>query len=194
MHRSRVSGLGFCLFTLAVSTPLLVAQEQSTAQSAPAEANVPGQPGGTVASATATPPAGGVQPAAKKVWTNSDLQDLRANSPISTIGKPNSPQASTYGARGTSYAAKNQQWYAGQITGLEAQLSQLDKKIADLQAGVSGKFTGNSQTSSRPVGVWLGDWNSELSTLQKRRTDLEARIETLRAQAHQAGISPNSLP
>jgi hypothetical protein len=137
--------------------------------------------------------AGAPQPAVKKVWTNSDVQDLRADSPISTIGNPNGAPTAARNAHPTD-AFKNQKWYADQITRLQAQLPPIDRKIASLQAGVSGQFTGDSQTSTRPAAAYFGDWRLQLAQLQKRRADIDARIDLLRTQARQAGISPNSLP
>ena len=128
----------------------------------------------------------------KKVWTNSDLQDLRADSPISTVGKQNAAQAARSATRSTP--ARNDQWYSDQITKLQGQLPSIDQKIAELQAGIDGKFTGDSHSSARPRYAHFGDWKAELAQLQKRRDDIEACIDVLRDQARQAGIPSTLLP
>jgi hypothetical protein len=87
----------------------------------------------------------------------------------------------------------SQNWYADQITRLQAQLPPIDQKIVNLEAGLSGKFTGDAQSSTRPEAAYF-DWRVQLAQLQKRLADIDARIEVLGRQARQAGISPNSLP
>jgi len=133
-----------------------------------------------------------LQPAPKKVWTNSDLEHLRADSPVSTIGKASAAPAAA--ARSNPAAHKDARAYSDQIAKLEAQLPPIRRKIAQLEAGLSGQPTGDSKTSTRPRYASLGDWPAELAQLQKRREDIEERINALRDQARQAGIWPNSLP
>jgi chaperonin cofactor prefoldin len=169
-----------CLLALAVCVPSAPAQDESSAQIGAAQT--------TGAQTTAAPQ---VEP--KKVWTNSDLEDLRANSPISTVGKQNAAQATRSATRSTP-ARNDQQWYSDQITKLQGQLPPIDQKIAELQAGIDGKFTGDSHSSARPRYAHFGDWKTELAELQKRRADIEARIDVLRDQARQAGIPSTLLP
>jgi len=143
-------------------------------------------------SAASAPPSG--QPAPKKVWTNDDVGDLRADAPISTVGtsagKSSKPARASAGAQGQ----KNAQWYHDQIAKLEDQLPPLDAKIAQLQAGISGKFTGDGKESTRPSYGKFGDWTAELQDLQKKRDDIAARASALRDQARQAGVPANALP
>jgi len=134
------------------------------------------------------------QPAEKKVWTNDDVGDLRADAPISTVGgsagKSSKPARASTGAQGP----KNAQWYHDQIAKLEDQLPPLDAKIAQLQAGISGKFTGDGKESTRPSYGKFGDWTAELQDLQKKRDDIAAHASALRDQARRAGIPANALP
>jgi len=138
------------------------------------------------------PPSG--QPAPKKVWTNDDVGDLRADAPISTVGgsarNSSKPARASAGAQGQ----KNAQWYHDQIAKLEDQLPPLDAKIAQLQAGISGKFTGDGKESTRPSYGKFGDWTAELQDLQKKRDDIAARASSLRDQARRAGVPANALP
>ena len=180
MRRPLTLCAGFlCLLALAVCVPSTPAQDESSAQIGSAQT--------TGAQTTAAP-----QVAPKKVWTNSDLQDLRADSPISTVGKQNAAQAARSATR--TPARNDQQWYSDQIKKLQGQLPPIDQKIAELQAGIDGKFTGDSHSSARPRYAHFGDWKAELAQLQKRRDDIEARIDVLRHQARQAGIPSTLLP
>ena len=143
-------------------------------------------------------PASQAQPAqtpAKRVWTNEDVPELRADNPVSTVGKNNSGQA----RKGQqNAAAKGQQkdpsWYRSQIQKLQNQLPPINEKISQLQSALEGNFTGDSKSSSRPTGVQGGDWRSQLDQLQKKRDDIEANIASLRDEARHAGVAPNALP
>jgi peptidoglycan hydrolase CwlO-like protein len=115
---------------------------------------------------------------------------LREDSTISTIG---ARPASGPVHKATS-SRQDAKWYSDQITKLEAQLPAINGKIAQLQAGINGKFTGDSQSSTRPKYATFGDWQIELAQLQKQRDDIQARIDALRDQARRQGIPPNVLP
>jgi hypothetical protein len=135
------------------------------------------------------------QPAPKRVWTNEDVPDLRADNPISTVGNSNSGQArrgqTNTGVRGQQ---KDPNWYRNEILRLQKQLPPINEKIHQLQSALDGNFTGDSKTSSRPTGVQGGDWRMQLEQLEKKRDDIEANINTLRDQARHAGVPPNTLP
>jgi len=132
--------------------------------------------------------------ASKKIWTNEDVPDLRSDSPISTVGDRNGGQANS-GLRANGTAGKKDaNWYRDQILKLQNQLPALNNKIAQLQAGIDGKFTGDAKTSTRPEYANGGDWRTQLAQLQKKRDDIESKIDGLRDQARHAGVPPNTLP
>jgi chaperonin cofactor prefoldin len=89
---------------------------------------------------------------------------------------------------------RDAKWYRDQILKLQNQLPALNEKIAQLQAGIDGKATGDGKHSTRPLHAGAGDWRVELAQLQKQRDDIEARINTLQVQARRAGIPANALP
>lgn len=128
----------------------------------------------------------------KKVWTNDDVTGLRSTSAISTVGasgaksaKPGTPAA---GPRG------NANWYANQITGLQAKLPPIDAKIAELQDALAGKPTGDGKTSSRPSGIKIDSWSDELIRLQQKRDAVQQQIDVLREQARRHGVPNSALP
>jgi len=142
------------------------------------------------AAPTGTQTSSATDPAPRKVWTNEDVPTLREDSTISTVGaRPTS--GTVHKATSSRQDAK---WYSDQITKLEAQLPAINDKIAQLQAGIDGKFTGDSQSSTRPKSATFGNWQIELAQLQKQRDDLQSRIDGLRDQARRQGIPPNALP
>jgi len=141
---------------------------------------------------TQTPQA--ADPASRKVWTNEDVPTLREDSAISTVGAPATARASSGTVHRSTPGRQDAKWYADQITKLQAQLRPINDNIAKLQAGIDGKFTGDSQTSTRPKGVSAGDWRIELAQLEKQRDEIESHISQLRDQARHQGVPPSALP
>jgi hypothetical protein len=158
------------------------AQSSSSAAATPAT----GQPAATNGTLSAPAP-----PAGKKVWTNDDVTELRSDSVISTVGS-----SSTKSGAKPATAAKNNdaKSYQGQITRLEAQIPPLDSQIAELQAAIDGKPTGDAKTSQRPRGVKADDWSVEMQELETKRDGIVEQINLLRDQARHRGIPANVLP
>ena len=157
------------------------AQTNSTSPSNPS-----GQNAESSSQASSPAPA---QPAAKKVWTNDDVNGLRADSPISTIGKPARPVKD--GAKQTNSKAKGAAWYQGRITKLEAELPPIDDQIAQLQAALKGQTVNSVRQWG---GVKPDDWRVELDNLQKKHDDIEAQIAALKDEARHDGVPPSALP
>jgi hypothetical protein len=128
---------------------------------------------------------------AKKVWTNEDVTDLRGVAPISTVGStdPNVGKKPKQTANN-----RNPRGYQTQIARLEGQIPSLDAQIAELQAAIDGKPTGDAKVSQRPRSVKADDWNVEMQELQKRKQDILDQIATLKDEARHQGVPPNTLP
>jgi hypothetical protein len=158
------------------------AQSSSSGTAAPAA----GQTAATNDSTAAPAP-----PTGKRVWTNDDVASLRSDSVISTVGssKPNA------GAKPAPAAKNNNaKQYQAQIARLEAEIPPIDSQIAELQAALDGKPTGDAKTSQRPRGVKADDWSVEMQQLQTKRDGIEEQINSLRDQARHHGVAPNTLP
>jgi hypothetical protein len=130
------------------------------------------------------------QPTAKKVWTNEEMSSLDPHAGVSTVGKA----GSTTTKHVTSTTGHDPKWYQDQIAKLQAKIPPLDGQIAELQAALDGKPTGDAKKSTRPTGVKTDDWSVELADLQKKREDTLAQISALQDQARHAGVAPNTLP
>jgi hypothetical protein len=145
-------------------------------------------------SSSATTPSQAPLAASKKVWTNDNVTELRANSEISTVGgTPASPGKADRktGAGSKSHDAK---WYRDQIVKLEAKLPPLDSQIEQLREALDGKAMGDGKTSSRPRAVKGDSWSREEAELQNKRDGIAAHIDALRDQARHSGVAPNTLP
>jgi hypothetical protein len=161
-------------------------QSSSTPGNPPPQNSAAGSP---AAPASAEPPP--VAPPVKKVWTNDDVGDLRADSTISTVGS-----TGTQTARKSTASAKpkNQQQFQAQIARLEGQIPALDKQIAELQDAIDGKPTGDAKSSQRPRSVKADDWNVQMQDLQKKKQDVLDHIAALKDEARHQGVAPNTLP
>jgi hypothetical protein len=141
-------------------------------------------------------PAGDSTPAAaaKKVWTNEDVSELR-DEPISTVGKGGAkPAKAGPGSKAGPSDSKNSRLILNQITRLRAQIPELESQITQLQAAISGQATGDARSSTRPYGVRLDSWQSQLAQAQKKRDDTLARISELEDQARHSGVPANNIP
>jgi hypothetical protein len=160
----------FCL--AATITLTAAAQDSSTSQAAPSTA--------------ATAP--------KKIWTNDDVGDLRANSPMPPAGEQRGNSTPAGSGASAAPGRKDASWYHDQIEKLQKQLPPIEAKIADLEAAIDGKPTGDAKSSTRPRGVKGGSWQDELAQTHQKHDDIAARIAALRDQARHAGISDSALP
>ena len=134
---------------------------------------------------------GGAAPAqpAKHVWSNEDVDGLRNNSSISTIGS-NKTQKVSAPATGVKPRPKPASFYRNQIARLRAQLPPINQQIAELEAALSGKTTDQPR---KYWGVTLDDWKSELTRLQKKRADIQGQISAVEDQARHDGVAANAL-
>jgi hypothetical protein len=169
------------LFLCTISASQAVAQTDPTRS-----ASASGQNAEAPSETSPVPP----QPAAKKVWTNDDLNGLREDSKISTFTQPNAKPLKS-GAKPGTPRSKDAKWYQDRIANLEAQLPPIDEQIGQLQAALSGQ-TVNS------VRKWGGtrpdDWRVELDGLEKKRDGIQARIESLEDQARHDDVRSGALP
>ena len=162
---------------------ILVALMASGATTAPA------QDGSSAPPATPT----SSEKPAKRVWTNDDLTGPRESAAVSTPLDPNTKPANT-GQKPAAPKNRNAQWYHDQIAKLQAQVPPLDGQIAELQAAIKGKPTGDAKTSQRPRGVKADDWSVELAQLQAKRDDVLSKISALQDEARHNGIPDSALP
>jgi hypothetical protein len=122
-------------------------------------------------------------PKPKKVWTNDDMAELRANSTVSVVG----PQAQGRKIQQRSYYPNATQselmlkMYRQQIDQLQVQVDSIDKQIANLRDAIAGKTVDSSRTYD-PWGGRQGDWSSQIDQLQKNRGSVLKQIDTVEEQ------------
>ena len=137
----------------------------------------------------------------KKVWTNDDMDQLRARGLISIVGQepaPSNAQAPA-AAEETKYPVyesrlDDPQWYADQAADLQAQL---DMRVAALQqqqealALVKDRITDSGVALETPgAGVTP---ESGLANLEAQVQDVHSQLDELADLARQHGIEPGVL-
>ncbi len=145
-------------------------------------------------SSSATTPSQAPPAASKKVWTNDNVTELRANSEISTVGRTSASPRDSGRKTVAGSKAHDANWYRDRIVNLEAKLPPLDSQIEQLREGIAGKAMGDGKSSSRPRAVKGDSWSREEAELQNKRDGIAAHIDALRDQARHSGVAPNTLP
>jgi hypothetical protein len=176
MRRSTLLLVTMGIFSLGTLAPAFA---QDPATKSP-NANPPADTASGSASGTAAKP--------KKVWTNDDMASLDHHGDVSIVGKRKPPQpvyhANDYARNGNNdYRVK---YYRQQIDYLQQQADQIDKQISTLQDAKSGK-TVDSERTYNPWGGVQGDWNAQISQLQKNKENVETQIDSLEEALRKLG-------
>jgi uncharacterized protein YukE len=169
-------------------------------------------PGSASGSSAASAPAAGAtsaKPKPKKVWTNDNVGE--AGGTISVVGSASSNKspagpsagvgAGSAKARpaGTSAAAKpavDPKIVAAlrdQLQKLQAQLSNVDRQLADLKAASRGE---SKNTGGVRQDTWSYDSSSmeeQIQHLQDKKKKIETTIDQLFDAARKSGIEPGDL-
>lgn len=141
----------------------------------------------------------------KKVWTNEDLEALRATVPLSAPGpgaavpaaaapaEGAAAAAATPAGTGEAYSRQNDPaWYRQRAASLRGELDRIDSEIRRLQ-----NFKSNP--SSGTTGLALGKDNlsltpeNQIEQLEARRRQVQQEFDDLEAEARRKGFT-SSLP
>jgi hypothetical protein len=155
--------------------------QSSTQQPAPAPASAPStQP-------SATDPKTPAKPPAKKVWTNEDMGSL--SGPTYKPDRGAAPGANSYYPRTTS-PAPNADYYRNQISQLQKKIADIDAKIDNYQALAHGEAPGQAQ---KMYSEHLPDSRGDIQALVDQKKALQKQIDDLQDQARHAGVEPGQL-
>jgi hypothetical protein len=160
------------VLALAIAIPSLAAEKPR-----PAQAN-PNQP--------------------KKVWTNEDMDQLRARGLISIVGLQANeaavPSAETTSLQVYSSRLQDPGWYAQQAADLQAELDKHGADLRDAQAALAQASNGVTQP-----GVDMGKGNvgvtpeAGIAILQAEALEIQRQLDELSDLARQNNISPGVL-
>src|SRR3989454_12507188 len=132
----------------------------------------------------------------KKVWTEDDLNSLKSR--VSVVGSPSkSPKTSQKLPQDNQAAAslppeKDPAWYRGQLPPLRAQIEEMDAQVRKLKEVQGGKET--SDAGRRAHGFDLPmNAQDRTEVLEKRKRELQAKVDALEDQARRNGLNPGDL-
>ncbi len=179
------------IFSLVALPPAFAqdsAKKDQNSSVPPASATAPAAAGDPSASAdkkdsTASTPAANP----KKVWTNDDMRNLDHHGDVSVVGKRQSPQKA-YNGRYAPPPGQSEnvvKYYRQQIDYLQQQSDSVDKQISNLQDAKNGKTVDSARTYN-PWGGVQGDWNAQISQLQKSKENIQKQIDSLEEQIRKA--------
>jgi uncharacterized coiled-coil protein SlyX len=149
----------------------------------------------TPASATAPTPAQNTTALApadakkiKKVWTNEDVSGL--NGPVSVVGNSkNIGKGASDGKADGQYIANTRK----ELAKLQSQLDDTEKQIADLKDFSEGKAPATSGSYQIDKGYNRVPVNQQITSLQKKKKQLQDKIDALVDEARKKGVQPGDL-
>lgn len=124
----------------------------------------------------------------QKVWTNDDLEGLRAKAPISASADTKKPRASKNIKPDASPATV--QRYRRQLQPLYAELPKIDAQLDQLHSFEDGTYrtTGGISRPLRPANP-----ADQIGQLEKRKQEILAHISQIEDQARHDGVLPGDL-
>jgi hypothetical protein len=145
-------------------------------------------------------PAQGNQNQAKKVWTNDDMDQLRARGLISIVGQvpetttqapvaPSEPALATYASR-----LEDPEWYAEKAADLQAELEKREAALREEQTALAQAAEGITQP-----GIALDKKNTGITPkagiaiLEAQVGEVQSQLDELSDLARQNGIPPGVL-
>lgn len=138
---------------------------------------------------------------AKKVWTNDDLDELRAQSHWasgSDSSSGTSAQAGTTEAGPTENKPaplpreKDPETYQKKLAALRAQLGQIDSQIRSLRNSMNTPISGGNGVNLSTATV-TGRPENQIEALEKQKQQIQQQIDAVEAEARRNGISPGDL-
>jgi len=190
MRRGVLSLAIFAVCFAATFLPDARGQSSSPSQTSDSPAQPPAQRN----SSGNSEPAKSANP--KKVWTEDDLNSLKSR--VSVVGGPSkSPKTSQKPPQDNQAAAslppeKDPAWYHRQLSPLRAQIEEMDAQIRKLKEVQGGKET--SDAGRRYHGFDLPmNTQDRTEVLEKRKRELQAKVDALEDQARRNGLNPGDL-
>lgn len=135
------------------------------------------------------------KPKPKKVYTDEDLSGMRGNG-VSVVGDESSPARGA--AKGSSAAnvapmsGKDESYWRGRARPLLGEMDAIDQQIAKLKDDIKKYGAGGFDvtTGMKDNVAYIEDRNGQVSSLEKRKADLQKKLEDLQDEGRKAGASP----
>jgi hypothetical protein len=144
----------------------------------------------------ANKPRGGKMEKTTAVWTNEDLERLRAPGLISIVGQPATGEDATAIAPPLPYAmTRDPEWYAEQAANLRDELEGRQARLAEYRRALEDarslrETAGGINLGEGDVGITP---EAGIEILQQRVKETQTKLEALEDLARRHGIPPGTL-
>ena len=185
----------------AVASPLAFCQSQSSSQPSPSQPHPqqapPQSPQKDDATAAAAKKTDKDKPKPKKVFTEEDLSSLHGG--VSVVGD-SAGRSSAGSGSGAGKATNNvspmsgrdEQYWRGQAKGILDEMAAIDQEIEktkeDIKKYGADGFDANS--GYKAGVVYIDNRASKVEQLEKRKADLEKKLDQLQEDGRKAGADP----
>lgn len=132
----------------------------------------------------------------KRVYTEDDLAGIKGG--VSVVGHPNAtssqaslaPQTSEPPAGSGDSEKKDEKYWRDRAAQLHAQMDSLDQQIKDLHTDIqkNGATGFDPQKGLKDNVIYVDDKNARLQQMQKKRADLDRKLDDLQEEGRKAGI------
>lgn len=129
----------------------------------------------------------------KKVWTNDSLEEL-GTSGVSVVGSPSAARGAEKSAmKAAGYAKeKDPNWYGTQLAPLRAEIDRIDKEITKTHEFVNGGHTAEGKLKVNVFSVPMNPAD-HIAQLEKRKAEVQGKIDNLEDMARHNDIPPGAL-
>jgi len=130
----------------------------------------------------------------KKVWTNDSLEELGGTSGVSVVGSPPAVRGVEKSATKAANHVKEKDpnWYRTQLAPLHAEMDRLDKEITKTREFVNGGHTAEGKLKVNVFSVPMNPAD-HIAQLEKRKTEVQGKIDDLEDLARHNDIPPGAI-
>jgi hypothetical protein len=188
---------------ITISSSLAFCQSQPSSQSAQSQPLPPAQPQQKDDSKTdAAKKKEKEKPKAKKVYTEEDLSSMRGG--VSVVGDsnpaaPSSDETGTAGAKGASgrvgagvvpMSGQDEKYWRGKAKEILDEITAIDQEIAKTKDEIKKYGADGFDAASRLGVIYVDNRASKVQQLEKRKSDLEKKLDQLQEDGRKAGAAP----
>jgi hypothetical protein len=190
----------FLAITISSSLAFCQSQPSSQPQSQPSP---PAQPRQKDDSKTdATKKTEKEKPKAKKVYTEEDLSNMRGGVSVvgdSTSAAPNSNGTASAGAKGPAGKAgagvmpmsgQDEKYWRGKAKEILDEVTAIDQEIAKTKDEIKKYGADGFDAASRLGVIYVHNRASKVQQLEKRKSELEKKLDQLQEDGRKAGAAP----
>jgi len=136
----------------------------------------------------------------KKVYTEEDLSGMRGNG-VSIVGDEKTAGSGEAGAKKAAgkpktgvapMSGRDEAYWRGKARVLLDQIAATEQQIAKLKDDIKKYGTGGFDvtTGMKNNVAYIEDWNGQVKDLEKRKADLEKKVDQLQEEGRKAGAEP----